>query len=218
MKTFRSAIALTAMVAALAVAGASQATVMVADLTVDGSSTGLGVAAPYGQVSVNDAGGTLAFTVNLFDGLVFRDAPDQNHWSFSFNLGGTAATIGSITDNGAGTFTTVSGSHNQSPFGTFQYVVDCTSCSTGYNAGSPTQLNFVVSAANALTVNSLTKSTNGYLFAGDVSNTQGDTGNIGALGFKAAVPEPATWAMMIMGMGGVGAVLRNRRRLALAYA
>lgn len=27
-----------------------------------------------------------------------------------------------------------------------------------------------------------------------------------------AVPEPATWAMMILGFGGVGAVLRNRRR------
>lgn len=29
-----------------------------------------------------------------------------------------------------------------------------------------------------------------------------------------AVPEPATWAMMILGLGGVGAALRNRRRLA----
>lgn len=29
-----------------------------------------------------------------------------------------------------------------------------------------------------------------------------------------AVPEPATWAMMILGFGGVGATLRGRRRLA----
>jgi hypothetical protein len=26
------------------------------------------------------------------------------------------------------------------------------------------------------------------------------------------VPEPATWAMMILGFGGVGAVMRQRRR------
>jgi len=218
MKTFRSAIALTAMVAALAVAGASQATVMVSDFTVDGASGGLGVAAPYGQVSVDDAGGTLAFTVNLFDGLVFRDAPDKNHWSFSFDLGGAAATITNITDNGAGTFANVAGSHNQTPFGTFQYVIDCGSCSTGYNPASPTQLKFVVTGSSALTVDSLAKSTGGYLFASDVSNTHGDTGNIGAIGFKAGVPEPATWAMMILGMGGVGTVLRSRRRQALAFA
>lgn len=30
------------------------------------------------------------------------------------------------------------------------------------------------------------------------------------------VPEPATWAMMLMGFGGMGAVLRRRRTLALA--
>ncbi|HEX7947292.1 MAG TPA: PEPxxWA-CTERM sorting domain-containing protein, partial [Phenylobacterium sp.] len=27
------------------------------------------------------------------------------------------------------------------------------------------------------------------------------------------VPEPATWAMMILGFGGIGAVLRRRRVL-----
>ncbi len=36
---------------------------------------------------------------------------------------------------------------------------------------------------------------------------------------NSAVPEPATWAMMIMGFGAVGGVLRSsRRRLALAHA
>ena len=29
---------------------------------------------------------------------------------------------------------------------------------------------------------------------------------------QAAVPEPATWAMILMGFGGVGALLRNQRR------
>jgi hypothetical protein len=28
-----------------------------------------------------------------------------------------------------------------------------------------------------------------------------------------AVPEPATWALMLMGMGGLGAALRSRRTM-----
>jgi hypothetical protein len=31
-------------------------------------------------------------------------------------------------------------------------------------------------------------------------------------GFNAAVPEPATWAMMLLGFAGIGAVMRRRRR------
>lgn len=41
--------------------------------------------------------------------------------------------------------------------------------------------------------------------------------NLALEGTIAAVPEPATWAMMILGFGGVGATLRRRRHtLALA--
>lgn len=40
------------------------------------------------------------------------------------------------------------------------------------------------------------------------------TGN--ASFYVAAVPEPATWALMLLGFGGTGLVLRRRRRPALA--
>ncbi|MBS0504308.1 MAG: PEP-CTERM sorting domain-containing protein [Proteobacteria bacterium] len=33
-----------------------------------------------------------------------------------------------------------------------------------------------------------------------------------AIGYDVAVPEPATWAMMIAGFGFVGAAMRRRRR------
>jgi hypothetical protein len=45
--------------------------------------------------------------------------------------------------------------------------------------------------------------------------TRGD--NYGGVSLRvSAVPEPATWTMMILGFGGVGLVLRRRRRLAAA--
>lgn len=44
------------------------------------------------------------------------------------------------------------------------------------------------------------------------SGTGGAFGTIGV----AAVPEPGTWALMIMGFGGAGAMLRSRRRALVA--
>ena len=45
-------------------------------------------------------------------------------------------------------------------------------------------------------------------------------GDFGSLGFSGgAVPEPATWAVMLLGFGGVGAAMRARhRKQALAAA
>ena len=70
----------------------------------------------------------------------------------------------------------------------------------------------------ALTVNSIDTVVpyegNAVRFAADtIRATGGVTGTVGG-GTLIAVPEPATWAMMITGFGGVGALLRRRRTMA----
>lgn len=51
----------------------------------------------------------------------------------------------------------------------------------------------------------------------NVASLQGNAGYVGHATFT-PVPEPATWAMMLIGFGAVGYSLRRRRRPALAQA
>lgn len=51
-----------------------------------------------------------------------------------------------------------------------------------------------------------------------VTGTGGASASWSGVGSFAPVPEPATWGLMIVGFGGVGALLRSRRRQAVAFA
>jgi hypothetical protein len=48
------------------------------------------------------------------------------------------------------------------------------------------------------------------------TGTQGQVGNSPLNQPPPGVPEPAAWAMMLLGFGGLGAVLRRRRRMVVA--
>jgi hypothetical protein len=52
-------------------------------------------------------------------------------------------------------------------------------------------------------------------FSVAANGTIGDIRQVRIGGITAVIPEPATWAMMLMGFGAAGATLRARRRLAL---
>jgi hypothetical protein len=71
---------------------------------------------------------------------------------------------------------------------------------TGGNASIQNYLTNYVAQAPSLTGNA-------YVLLSDNKSSQG---------FVIGVPEPATWAMMIVGFGAVGMVLRSRRRPVLA--
>src|SRR5207253_2572452 len=50
-------------------------------------------------------------------------------------------------------------------------------------------------------------------FSGNAPNGGAEAGSVT---FRLAVPEPSTWAMMLLGFGGIGFAMRRRRRPALA--
>lgn len=52
--------------------------------------------------------------------------------------------------------------------------------------------------------------------AGGTGNNYIDFYNVSSATFSASVPEPATWAMMLVGFGGLGAAMRSRRKQATA--
>lgn len=104
---------------------------------------------------------------------------------------------------------------------------DLASCSTGYNylaggaAGTCTSVKFDVSAKTITLATSNLPSgaaflTNfgsvGTFTAFSVKSPYGSTATIDIKSSTSAVPEPATWAMLVAGFGTLGTALRRSRR------
>ncbi|WP_174273545.1 PEPxxWA-CTERM sorting domain-containing protein [Sphingomonas bacterium] len=74
---------------------------------------------------------------------------------------------------------------------------------------------FTLSNANSATANSA--SSNWYIAASIADNYGGDGivdgFKLASVNVYAAVPEPASWSMMILGFGAIGAALRRRNRV-----
>jgi hypothetical protein len=214
----------------LCAASAASATVETINLTADHCTGGCLSGGGTGSVSVNDAGGVLAFDVVLTGNLVFQfdNGKGSGLDAFVFNLkaGDSPITFTDITPG----FHTIptggtesAGSFHQDGFGTFEYALSYANPKP--NPRDVQELKFTVSDGGTLTVGDLASNIpGGWLMSADVfsnnvnspftgnGNTGPIGGSVGAITRTTSVPEPSTWAMMIIGLLGVG--LAGRRKVA----
>ena len=196
-------------------------------LSVLDPASGLGTG-PFGTVTVTEnVGGTLTITQVLDPGGAYRiHDGNATHNAFEFSIiGDPAVTISGLTA-GFLAFNLTAGSNVATPpFADFYTGIDCTTaCGPGFAGGYAGTLSFTVGSTSALTLTSLRSTAfggNSVFFATDLirNDRVGSTGNVGAIAQTGAVPEPATWGMMLIGFAGIGISLRRRRRAdALAAA
>lgn len=58
----------------------------------------------------------------------------------------------------------------------------------------------------------------GFSFSGAAAGNTGIDNLVAETGMVGVIPEPSTWALLILGFGAVGGALRSRKRLAVRYA
>jgi hypothetical protein len=189
---------------------------------------------PLGTVTVSGQGSNvLDFDVSLNSNVFFQLTNGSPHDDFWFDLtglvGGNSVAYNITSPDGplagggdyptGGLFTGAAYSANHYGQGFLSganYAVQDRDTSGGndYYTG---HLTFTVTAGAGSHLD-LAPIDGGNIFAGaDLRECVGGangvcvTGPVGAM-LAGGVPEPATWAMMIIGFGGVGAVLRQRRK------
>lgn len=161
--------------------------------------------ANFGTVDVTGTSTDLQFVVNL--NLPFEIVDTGAHYAVSMNLSGSGFAL--VAPAGFGLET---GSISNSPFTGFNLGVTCDAPACGNGSSDPYGPSFTfhitgtglgVLAADPFEGHPIN-------FAVDVVSGR-NTGTVGG-GLGGAVPEPSAWALMILGFGGVGAMMRDRRR------
>jgi hypothetical protein len=193
---------------------------------------------PFGVVTLTEGTDYVDVVVHLYDpqvGFVNTGAQNQNKNKapFSFNLTGDYdVTIFNDVPAGQEFYDGGFGSFENSPFGDFTNIIGCCGNQQGGGAYDPTDLRFRVSftgltfAGEGALIDENGKlvglgtgphflsNDGGWWFAGDVVTSTGSTFSVAARDAFTdipGVPEPATWALMIVGFGCAGAILRRRR-------
>jgi hypothetical protein len=222
---------------ALGAAGSASAAQYITKLEYDAS----GLHVPeFGTVTVTELdANTVNVLVDFNDEIDKIVDTGSAHVAFAFSLvdspDSTVSILQPNPNTGANKYVyQPQGTYTQSPFGTFTNALTC--CGKGSSNGQLPPLEFNVLNSSGITfqgagnhfVSNTTGTVGGYTggwwFAVDIYNDEApgdgtftvagrDFCTVGANcgGTDQGVPEPATWALMIMGFGGAGAMLRRRR-------
>ena len=176
----------------------------------------------FGEVTVTGTSTDLHFDVQMFGSYQIVDT--GSHFAFAGDVTGTIANSGGLvlpsseTPGGTPDFTLSKGSGiSNAPFSGFDFALNCTSCGPGSSAPFGQHLIFDIIGTGLAIQQASTHNSQPIYFAADVTDGNGNTGAVGG-GPTGAVPEPASWALMIMGVACIGAAMRRQRRRALAAA
>jgi hypothetical protein len=162
--------------------------------------------------------GVVTLTQNSLDQVEFNVALAPNtafvstggpHNAFTFNLNLLSPYTIAINNPTSGIFT-VGGSGTNTPYGAFTNVIDCPGCGPGASNAYSGLLDFTVTATGGISLNNFIANSGGYYFSADVIGPSGGTGNI-ASNVISPVPEPQTYAMLLVGLGLIGLSARHRK-------
>lgn len=110
--------------------------------------------------------------------------------------------VSNPTEIGSGTKFILASSSNGDPFG-FNTVSQLIALSSSFVSGGSVE---GTATFNDTTLAALGLTTGTYNFKTSADTVTINIGNVGG-----AVPEPATWAMMLLGFGATGAMMRRRK-------
>jgi hypothetical protein len=153
----------------------------------------------FGTVTVTPdiTSGKVDIAVALNTGYTFT----PGGFALAFDLVSPPALLISVASSGIAVGNLTSGSINLPPYGTFEYE-------EGTFSSGLSNFSIILSANSGVGPAPLSVASIAGTFAAQIEDANGQTGVVATI---APVPEPSTWAMMILGFAGIGFMAYRRK-------